>query len=64
MPSLAASSDASFMVGNGVVSNSPSLSAGTGLGKVGSILSSVQRVDWWGVGVGGIMVGDGLGVCG
>ena len=45
VPSLAASSDALFMGGNEVVLDSPSLLAGTGLGKVGSILLAVQRVD-------------------
>ena len=64
MPLLVVSSDASFMGGNEFVLDSPSLSAGTGLGKVGSIiLSSVRRVDWGGC-VGGIVVGDGCGVCG
>ena len=60
MPSVIIPSDASIMGGNEFVLDSSSILAGMGLGRVGSIvLLSVRSVDWWGVGVGGIMVENG-----
>ena len=60
MPSLIISSDASLMGGSEFVSDSSSILAEMGLGRVGFIvLLLVRSVDWWGVGVGGIMVENG-----
>ena len=59
------SSDASKMGGNEFVSDSSSIMVGMGLEGVGSIvLLSVRSVDWWGVGVGGIVVWEWLGYLG
>ena len=65
VPPWVVPSAASSTEGRGFIYDAPFPSTGIVTGELGSmLLLSVRRTVWWGDGVGGIVVGDGIGGCG